>query len=301
MTPALVAIGRARLAEARALLAAACPHDPAADVADETLFGPALGYESAQVHALGVERGGQIAGLVVYCGAWLRLLAVAPQQRNQGLGGALLEAAEAAIASAGADAVRVLDQPGNYLAPGVDVRNHAAIDWLTKRGYRRRGERVNLIVDVMQNPFVSPGHRAALCAGIAGYELRRARNSDAGALARVITEAFSAGWAFEVKRALEGTPAGVHIAIECRSGQLAGFAAHDGNNRGRGWFGPAGTLPEHRGRGLGRALLCACLVDIAEAGHERCEVAWIGPRDFYQRTAGVSGERRFAVLRKDLS
>jgi hypothetical protein len=47
--------------------------------------------------------------------------------------------------------------------------------------------------------------------------------------------------------------------------------------------------------------LCACLVDVARMGLATCEIAWIGPREFYERAAGVCGERRFAVLRKDLS
>jgi hypothetical protein len=62
-----------------------------------------------------------------------------------------------------------------------------------------------------------------------------------------------------------------------------------------------GTWPAHRGRGLGAALLCACLVDVAAAGHERCEVAWIGPRHFYEQAAGVAGERRFVAMEKELS
>ena len=41
-------------------------------------------------------------------------------------------------------------------------------------------------------------------------------------------------------------------------------------------------------------------MDIARAGHDVCEIAWIGPREFYQRAVGIVGERRFARLRKDL-
>ena len=45
-----------------------------------------------------------------------------------------------------------------------------------------------------------------------------------------------AQWA---QRALAHSPAGVHVAL--RDGAYCGFAAHDGNNRGLGWFGPTGT------------------------------------------------------------
>ncbi len=84
-----------------------------------------------------------------------------------------------------------------------------------------------------------------------------------------------------------------------RDGAYCAFAAHDGNNAGLGWFGPTGTWPAHRGNGLGEALLVACLVDVAVA-HEYCEVAWIGPRPFYDKVAGVAFDRRFVLLTKAL-
>ncbi len=97
-------------------------------------------------------------------------------------------------------------------------------------------------------------------------------------------------------RALHG-PGGVFVAWN--DGGIAGFAAHDGNNRGLGWFGPAGTWPAHRGQGVGEALLLACLVEVAR-DHARCEVAWIGPRTFYERVAGIAGERQFWPMTRQL-
>jgi hypothetical protein len=129
-----------------------------------------------------------------------------------------------------------------------------------------------------------------------GYEVRRARADDHGLLEAVAGE-FGGAWPFELARALAVEPAGVHVAT--RDGDYCAFAAHDGNNRGLGWFGPTGTWPEHRGNGLGEAVLVACLVDVARA-HERCEVAWIGPRPFYDKVAGIAETRWFAALVKPL-
>ena len=129
-----------------------------------------------------------------------------------------------------------------------------------------------------------------------GYEVRRAEAGEAAALAAAIAAEFGGAWPFETVRALDG--GGVHVAV--KDGEYAAFAAHDGNNQGLGWFGPAGTWSSHRGRGLGEALLLACLRDVA-AAHPQCEVAWIGPRRFYEQSAGVAGERRFTVLTKDLT
>jgi predicted N-acetyltransferase YhbS len=288
----------AHLDTARALLATACAHDAAARVAAEKLFGPAA--EHAAAHALGVWRGESLVGVAAVSGPWLRLLAVAPAHRGQGVGSALLDAAEQAVAATGAAAVRVLDQPGNYLAPGIDVRNRETIAWLERRGYARHGERTNVLIDVRHNPRVSEARARALAAACPDHELRRAHHGDADALLALLATRFSAAWAFEVGQALRREPPAVHVAVERASGVYAAFAAHDGNNRGLGWFGPTGTLPEQRGRGLGAALLCACLVDVAAAGHDTCEVAWIGPRAFYDRVAGVAGERRFVAMTKEL-
>ena len=300
----LRALDPADLPAARELLAAACPFDPAAAVpavAEEKLFGPGAGPVPAA--ASGAFEGGRaLVGLSVASAGWLRLLAVTPAARGRGVGTLLLAAAESAIARAGAGRARTLDQPGNYLAPGVDLRNEEAIAWLERRGYRRRRENTNLLVDVAGNPQVTAARLAELTARAAerGYLVRRAAPGDRAALLAAVALAFGRAWPFEVERALGHEPAGVHLAISRDDGAVAAFAAHDGNNRGAGWFGPAGTLEPHRGRGLGEVLLLACLLDVAAAGHATCEVAWIGPRGFYQRSAGVAGERRFLVLDKEL-
>ncbi|HEU5057459.1 MAG TPA: GNAT family N-acetyltransferase, partial [Kofleriaceae bacterium] len=117
------------LPAARSLLAEACPFDDAARVADEKLFGPApAGATSA---AYGAFHAGALAGLSVGSGRWIRLLAVLPAMRGRGIGSALLAAAESATDGS---AVRTMDQPGNYLTPGVSVKNGEAIAWLERRG-----------------------------------------------------------------------------------------------------------------------------------------------------------------------
>jgi hypothetical protein len=161
----------------------------------------------------------------------------------------------------------------------------------------RHGENVNLLVALRGNPRVSAAHAQATAdaARALGYTVRRAQPGEPG-LTTVIASDFGGAWPHEIERAI--TTGAVHVAI-APDGTIASFAAHDGNNAGLGWFGPAGTLPDHRGKRLAEALLLACLVDIA-ALHETCEVAWIGPRRFYEHAAGVTGDRHFLVLQKAL-
>jgi predicted N-acetyltransferase YhbS len=292
-------LDRSQLAAAAEVLAAACPYDRAAPVAEEKLFGGGPSPEQAP-RAFGAWDGGALAGVAAVAADRIRVLAVAPGARRRGLGGELLEACISAARLAGERRLRTLDQPGNYLAPGIDERNAETLAWLERRGFARlAGEpRVNVLIDVRDNPRVSAARAEGLAAraAAAGYEVRRARRDERELLEAVAAE-FGGAWPFELARALEHDPPGVHVAL--RDGACCAFAAHDGNNRGLGWFGPAGTWPAHRGRGLGEALLLACLVDVA-AAHARCEVAWIGPRPFYDRVAGIAAERRFVVLARDL-
>jgi len=290
-------IDRSLLPEITTVLAAGCPFDRAAEVADEKLFGAG---PSGPPRALGVWQGEALIGVAAVAGSRIRVLAVAPGARARGAGSALLDACCAAGRAAGVATLRTLDQPGNYLAPGIDERNTAAIGWLERRGWRRHPEpRVNVLIDVRGNPRVSIARAGelAIAAAARGYEVRRARAGERALLDAVASE-FGGAWPFELELALGGGPPGVHVAT--KEGAYCAFAAHDGNNRGLGWFGPTGTWPAHRGQGLGEALLVACLVDVA-GHHARCEVAWIGPRAFYDKVAGIAADRRFVVLTRDLA
>lgn len=290
-------LDRSLLAAATAVLAEGCAFDRADVVAEEKLFGPG---PSGDVQAFGAWDGDELVGVAALATNRIRVLAVTPPRRGRGAGSALLAACEEAAKAAGQTTLRTLDQPGNYLAPGVDERNTETIAWLEKRGFGKTGEpRANVLIDVRGNPKVSAQRVTALTAAVAqfGYEVRRARPDETALLDAVKAE-FGGAWPFELARALAHEPAGVHVAV--KDGAYCAFAAHDGNNRGLGWFGPTGTWPAHRGQGLGEVLLLACLVDVAEH-HARCEVAWIGPRPFYDKVAGVAEDRRFWLLAKPLT
>ncbi len=278
------------------MLAAACAFDRAADVADEKLFDPS---PRGLPRTFGAWEGEALVGVAAVGGARIRVLAVAPTARGRGIGSALLAACEVDAKAAGETTLRTLDQPGNYLAPGIDEANAETIAWLERRGWVRASEpRMNVLIDVRDNPRVSAERAEYLITAAArrGYEVRRAEADEIELLAAVATE-FGGAWPFELERALRYVPTGVHVAL--KDGIYCAFAAHDGNNQGLGWFGPTGTWPAHRGQGLGEALLVACLVDVAVT-HAQCEVAWIGPRPFYDKVAGVAADRRFVLLTRAL-
>jgi GNAT superfamily N-acetyltransferase len=270
-------------------LARACRYDLVAAVAEEKLFG-ASPLASVTLGALDEER---LVGVVVAAGPFLRLLAVDPASRGRGAGRALLDAATKAT---GGSKTRTAAQPGNYLTPGIDARDDDTISWFERRGFTRLCEHENLRVPLCENRLVCDERAEELAGQVsrAGYVLCRAEEKDRDELLTRVGQHYSAAWAFEVARALEIRA--VHVA---RQGEdLVAFAAHDGNNRGMGAFGPAGTLETHRGKGLGLALLVRCLLDAKAAGHTEGVIAWVGPREFYVRAVGAMPDRRFVVLER---
>jgi len=298
MTVRVARLERDALAAASALLGRACPFDRGATiVAEEKLFGASPHGPGA---AYGAWEEGRLVGVAVVSARWLRLLAVDSPAHGRGVGTALLARATAHARAGGERVVRTSDQPGNYLTPGVDARDHETLAWLERRGFARVGARESWRVGLAGNPLVSPERAAAFEADLRtrGYAVRRAAAADAPSLLPWLAAHFTDGWAFEVGRALELEPPAVHVAVRETQGALVAFAAHDGNNRGLGEFGPAGTLPAHRGQGLGAALLVRSLLDVAAAGHADSVIPWVGPGEHYRRAVGAVPDRRFAVLER---
>lgn len=285
------------LPSAARLLQEACAHDEVFAIAEEKLF--ADGALARRAEPLAAFVGSTLVAVACTSDRWLRLLAVHPAHRKRGIGTALLIRCEKQMVRHGHEA-RVLDQPGNYLGPGVDTNNTESIAWLVKRRYEAGGSNTNLLIALADNPKLDAeelGGRVAACEE-RGYQIERLAPSEIDACAQVVESHYSRGWAFELRRAARAR--GVHVARLAASGDLVSFAAHDGNNQGLGWFGPTGTLANHQKQGLGAALLLLCLDDLAAAGHTHCQVAWIGPRDFYERVAGIASERHFTTMKKDL-
>ena len=284
------------LPAAAALLGRALPFDPGIEqVAEEKLLGQNPPGRAGGAFAL--EQAGALCGVAAWAGRWLKLLAVEPARGRLGHGSELLYACEDAVRAAGGKLLRTLDHPGDYLAPGLDVRY--PIEFLLRHGFHEVGRGRNLVVSLTGNPLVSAARAQELdaAAGARGYAVRKLAAADHAAVLAMAAREFSPVWAFELGRALAGPPGGVWAAWS--GGLPVAFAAHDANNRGLGWFGPAGTLAAHRGKRLGETLLLHCLLETAER-QDHAIIAWIGPQGFYEKTAGARVDRDFIVLEKPL-
>jgi len=120
-----------------------------------------------------------------------------------------------------------------------------------------------------------------------GFILRRAQPFELSPVRRFVAENFSPSWADEISVGFARQPVSVYIATIDRAGdrELAGFAAYECTRRG--FFGPTGVLQSARGKGIGNALLLACLWSLREMGYVYAIIGAAGPVRFYQKTVGA--------------
>jgi GNAT superfamily N-acetyltransferase len=259
------------------------PYDLAA-VAEEKCFGAGVSGEP------NVAVFGDFAGVAVTCGKSLRILAVDRNQRWRGIGSALLRDA----VSRGARVIAA--EAGNYFTPGVVMTATPAIDFFTKRGFRETANTYNLVAELgvgsrergvgVENQTPHPTPHTPLPIRVTPQTRDR--------VLTFIEKEFGRIWRFEASNAGDNL---FYVEVD---GRIAGFAAHDANNRGLGFFGPTGVASTHRGRGLGGALLRASLADLRRLGYERAIIPWTDALDFYRKACGATVAARFVTLTRDV-
>ncbi len=252
-----------------ALLAGAndAPYD-LGRAAEEKCFGASVSGD-AEVRVFG-----DFAGVSVTCGKSLRILAVDREQRRRGIGSALLDDAEARGARI------VAAEAGNYFTPGVVGSDTATIGFFTHRRYKEIARTQNLVAGVDRGEW--------------GAGVVRATYATRERVLNFIEKEFGRIWRFEASHAFHNDPATlVYVEVD---GEIAGFAAHEANNRGLGFFGPTGVAGAHRGRGLGALLLRASLADLRRLGYERVIIPWTDAIDFYRKACGAVVSDHFVTL-----
>lgn len=237
---------------------------------------------TARGFAIGVvrEKNGETVGHV-------KFLAVLEPYRRKGVGTQLMNAVLAGFQKEGISTIRIAEAAPNYMTPGLDARYTAALFLFERLGFERIGEAYNMETHLPSEGFTQPAP--------AGFVFRRARRDDADSLVELLSTEW-AGWIPEVKLALSRNRVAVHVAIH--EGRIVAFSAYEGNNAGLGVFGPMGTKPKSRGRGLGEYLLKCCLNDMRELGYSTAIIPWVAPVGFYSRTVNASISRVFTRLER---
>lgn len=224
---------------------------------------------------------------------FIKLFVTDEKWRRQGIASALLKIIEEKLWSENIEEIRILDSSPNYLQPGLDPRYTEAYVFITRRGYKKFDEDVNMEVNLEGRNFSTDREEEALSR--AGIKIKRASLEDGPSVFAFIDKNFATSRK-EVEVSFRNRPISTHIGL--KDGRVIAFATYDANNLNTGWFGPMGTLKECRGMGIGRILLKKCLQDMKLKGHKVSTIAWVGPIAFYNDTVGANVTRVFWRFKK---
>lgn len=226
---------------------------------------------------------------------FIKLMAVEQAYRRQGIARRLFEILQEKFRKKAVRVLRIYDAPQNYFMPGIDPRYTPALCFAQRLGFQRFGDTSNLVVDLKFSSWDTAQREENLMRD--GIEIRRASHEEKRAVLEFVCTEWPL-WEHEVEQAFVDDPPSIHVAAT--SSGIQAFAAHNGNNKRTGWFGPMGTDPGLRGKGVGGILLKRCMRDMAIAGLSHSIIPWVGPIDFYAHHAGACVERVFWRYEKKL-
>jgi GNAT superfamily N-acetyltransferase len=139
---------------------------------------------------------------------------------------------------------------------------------------------MDMLVKLYELP---PSHEMVRRLGSDGIAIRRGLPPEKHQVLDFVRSHFSEAWASETDVAFSRQPVSCFVAIQRR--RLLGFACHDATCRN--FFGPTGVDPDARGKGVGAALLLACLEAMKQQGFGYAIIGGVGPADFYAKTVGA--------------
>ena len=232
-------------------------------------------------------------------GGCLKMLAVTPQARRQGIATQLLNAVEAQFRRDNLTTIRLGESPPNYLQPGVDSDDQSGMSFFARRGFVQFGTVHDMTCQLDHASLDTSADEKRLEED--AIVVRRAALEDREQIGNLLG-AFWPTWRPEVAVAFDQNPKSVHVAVVDNppSHRVIGFAAHSTNNQSVGWFGPMGTDPAFRGTGVGTVLLKRCLHDLRTVGFTEATIPWVGPVEFYTRTVGAHVARTYHRFEKKL-
>lgn len=285
----------------RNLLNRSCTYDQfSADILNEKIFDDP---DYSADETLVAEDNDRVIGFM--CGVrrvirdekigYIKLMAVDPEFRRQGIAREMYQKLENLFIQNQVEKVRIYDVPFNYHMPGIDPRYTPALCFAWRLGFHRFNDTSNLLVSLQDQNWSTANQEQKLLKD--NIEIRRATEADMPALMQFIVDNFLL-WQSEVEKSYRSDPIAVHIAL--LNGQVKAFSGHNGNNIGTGWFGPMGTHPDLRGKGIGGILLKRCLQDMKDWGLEYSVIPWVGPIDFYSHYANAVVDRVFWRFEKIL-
>lgn len=239
---------------------------------------------------------------------YIKLMAVDKNHRRQGIARNLYNKLESQFIDEKVDVVRIYDVPMNYFMPGIDPRYTEALCFAIRLGFKRFGDTSNLTVDLNTSDWDTKEEEKTLKTH--GIEIKRAETHEKQKVLAFIKDDWEL-WTNEIEMAFKDDPPSIHVAYlhadlprhggqAARKGEIKAFSAHNANNKGTSWFGPMGTHPDLRGKGIGSILLKRCLKDMKFMGQKTAIIPWVDPIEFYAHHANARVNRVFWRYEKQL-
>jgi len=164
----------------------------------------------------------------------------------------------------------VMSSVPDYWLPGLDPRHTEAFFFLKKQGFKKKGERINLCINLEEFSDKNPLDQ------VNGYKIARATENDKDELIplKFMSKAYQHSfWPDEVGISLQKDPITTFIARESNSGKILGWASHSVHFPGS--FGPTGVNKGARGNKIGTILLNWCLWDMKQMGLKQATILWV--------------------------
>lgn len=111
------------------------------------------------------------------------------------------------------------------------------------------------------------------------YEIIRAMAPDKLRIVEWVKQYSGSCAAGECDVSFSNTPISCYLAV--RDGKILGYACYDAT--APDFFGPTRVLEEEQGKGIGRALLLACLYAMRDQGYGYAIIGGVGPQIFYEK------------------
>jgi len=115
-----------------------------------------------------------------------------------------------------------------------------------------------------------------------GITIRKPIGTEKHTIIDWVRDQFAGAWASETDVAISNKPGTCFVAV--KDNEVIGFACYDAT--ALGFFGPIGVAESFRGKGTGKALLLACLLDMKLKGYG---YAIIGQTDIFEFYADAVG------------
>lgn len=234
---------------------------------------------------------------------YITLFAVHPDHRRKSVGAALLNHCESYLRSQGRKVVMISSYAPGYFIPGIDVDRYApALSFFGRHNYKEVYRPIAMQAPLWAFEVPAWVREKESAANATGLRFDAYRPELTLPLLAFVQKEFPGDWVRVVRTAMDrilGQGDAPSRLIVCHDGRgvVLGFSHHDAER-----FGPIGTSPAHRGRGLGQVLMYRTLQAQRDAGLRAAWFLWSDDKTAARiySAAGFQEVRRFALLKKEL-